>query len=174
MADVSVRPARPDDAERMARAQLATWRQAYADLLPPETLQMPEVQLAAVWLDAVESPPSPQHRVLVAMDAAELVGFAAGVPAQDEDLAPGTLELACLLVEPRWGRRGHGSRLLAALVEGWRADGATVAVHWAFEADHVTADFLTAAGWGHDGRGRGLDTGPRVVPQRRLHTDVAP
>lgn len=172
MADVSVRPARPEDAERIAQVQLATWREAYAALLPAEALDVPEVQVAAIWLNAVEAPPSPVHRVLVAMDAHELVGFAASQPATDGDLEPGTVELAALLVEPRWGRRGHGSRLLAATVDLWRTDGATVSVAWAFEADHVTTGFLEAAGWGFDGLGRGLDTGDRVVPQRRLHADV--
>ncbi|MDQ3611922.1 MAG: N-acetyltransferase, partial [Actinomycetota bacterium] len=60
MADVSVRPARPADAERVARVQLSTWRTAYADLLPPEALDVPEVQAAALWLGAVESPPTPR------------------------------------------------------------------------------------------------------------------
>ena len=172
MADVSVRPARAQDAERIARVQLVTWREAYARLLPAETLALPEEQVAAVWLNAIESPPGPQHRVLVAMDGVELVGFAAAQPTADDDLAPGVVELAALLVEPRWGRRGHGSRLLTAAVDLWRTDGSTVAVSWVFEADSVTTGFLEAAGWGHDGFGRGLDTGPRVVTQRRLHTDL--
>ena len=168
MADVSVRPARPEDAERIARVQLATWREAYATLLPPNALDVPEVEVAAVWLDAVEAPPTPAHRVLVAMDAHELVGFAAGQPLEGDT----TVELATLLVEPRWGRRGHGSRLLAATVDLWRADGATRAVTWAIEADHVLTGFLETAGWAFDGLGRGLDTGARIVTQRRLHVDL--
>ncbi|MBC7372833.1 MAG: GNAT family N-acetyltransferase, partial [Frankiales bacterium] len=46
VADVSVRPARPVDAERIARVQLSTWRTAYADLLPAQALDVPEVQAA--------------------------------------------------------------------------------------------------------------------------------
>ncbi len=171
MADVSVRPARPQDAERVAHLQLATWQEAYSRLLPAEALAVPLEQVAAVWLNAIEAAPSPRHRVLVALDAGELVGFLASVPATDEDLdAATTAEVATLLVEPRWGRRGHGSRLLAATVDHWRGDGVTLGVHWAFEADTVVTGFLGAAGWGFDGLGRGLDTGPRVVTQRRLHT----
>lgn len=173
MADVSVRPARPVDAERVAGVQLRTWKLAYADLLPAEALELPEVQVAAVWLNAIEAPPSPRHRVLVAMDGAELVGFAASQPATDDESDQATTtELATLLVEPRWGRRGHGSRLLTASVDFWRGDGVSVAVTWAFERDHVTTGFLQAAGWGPDGLGRGLDTGTGVVHQRRFHSDV--
>lgn len=163
MADVSVRPARPEDAERIATVQLTTLQEAYA-WLPP--LEAPHVEVAAVWLNAIEAAPSPQHRVLVAMDGAELVGFASSTPAQE----PGTAELTALLVEPRWGRRGHGSRLLAATVDHWRGDGVSVGLHWAFEKDTVVLGFLESAGWGFDGLGRALDTGPRLVHQRRLHT----
>lgn len=168
MADVSVRPARPEDAERVARVQLSTWRTAYADLLPPEALDVPEVQAAALWLGAVESPPSPRHRLLVAMERDELVGFAASGPSDEVD----AVELMTLLVEPRWGRRGHASRLVAASVEHWRGDGFTTAVAWAWERDPATRGFLTGSGWEPDGAARGLDTGPRVQRQLRFHTDL--
>ena len=162
MADVSVRPARPADAERVARVQLSTWRQAYAEL----PLDVPEVEVAAVWLRAVEQPPTPRHRLLVAMEGAELVGFAASGP---ED---GDAELTALLVEPRWGRRGHGSRLLAATVDHWRADGILRGVAWLLERDTVSAGFLRSTGWEPDGCARGLDTGPRVERQVRLHCEI--
>ena len=174
VADVSVRPARAADAERVARVQLSTWRTAYADLLPPEALAVPEVQVAALWLGAVESPPSPRHRLLVAFERDELVGFAASAPATDEELDPAaTAELLTLLVEPRWGRRGHGSRLLAASVQDWRTDGASTAVTWVWESDAASRSFLRSAGWEADGAARGLDTGPRVQPQLRFHTDLS-
>jgi GNAT superfamily N-acetyltransferase len=173
VADVSVRPARPADAELIARVQLLTWSSAYASVLPASALELPLEQVAAVWLNSIENAPSPRHRVLVALDGGELVGFLASQPSADEELVPSDVsEISAFLVEPRWGRRGHGSRLLAAAVEHWRGDGSSVAVHWAFEADTVLTAFLESAGWGFDGFGRGLDTGARVVPQRRLHADI--
>jgi len=172
VADVSVRPARAEDAERVARVQLETWRTAYADLLPPEALELPEEQVAAVWLGAVESA-VPRHRVLVAMERFELVGFLASAPAGDDDLDPAvTAEVTTLLVVPRWGRRGHGARLLAAAVDGWRGEGTATAVCWAWERDPATRDFLVSAGWEADGGRRGLDTGAGVEPQLRFHVDV--
>lgn len=173
MADVSVRPARPQDAERVARVQLSTWRTAYADLLPPAALDVPEVQAAALWLGAVESPPTREHRLLVALERDDLVGFAASGPASDEGLDPAAaVELITLLVEPRWGRRGHASRLLAASVEHWRGAGFTTAVAWAWERDPATRGFLTGSGWEPDGAARGLDTGEAVQRQLRFHTDL--
>ena len=173
MADVSVRPARPADAERVARVQLSTWRTAYADLLPPEALELPEEQVAAMWLHAVESPPTARHRLDVALERDELVGFAASIPAEDDDLdGATTVELSVLLVEPRWGRRGHGSRLLAAGVDRWRQDGSRLAVAWVWERDTASRSLLTGAGWEPDGTARGLDTGRRVERHVRLHTSL--
>lgn len=169
MADVSVRPARPEDAERVARVQLSTWRSAYADLLPEEALALPLEQVASVWLNAIEAPPSPQHRLLVAVEHGELVGFAASQPAED---LPEAVEVTALLVEPRWGRRGHGSRLLAASVDHWRADGFPLALMWVFETDAVVTAFLESAGWAREPLRRGLDLGPRVAHQYRMQADI--
>lgn len=169
MADVSVRPARPSDARDVARVQLSTWRTAYGDLLPAAVLDLPEDDVAAAWVAATGAPPSPRHRVLVALERDAVVGFAASTPSDD---VAGAAELSALLVEPRWGRRGHGSRLLAALVDSWRADGVGLAVAWVWERDPALRGLLTAAGWGPDGAARGLDTGPRVQRQVRLHTDL--
>ncbi|MFN2539048.1 MAG: N-acetyltransferase family protein [Mycobacteriales bacterium] len=165
MADVSVRLARPHDAELIAKVQQSTWAQAYASLLGE--LDVPLEQVAAVWLNAIESPPSSEHRVLVALDGSSVVGFAASEPASASEV-----ELTALMVEPQWGRRGHGSRLLQANVEHWSAF--EVATTWVFEADTVLSGFLESTGWAFDGLVRELDTGSQLVPQRHLHTGLRP
>ncbi|MET8835275.1 GNAT family N-acetyltransferase [Micromonospora sp. NPDC004540] len=180
-----VRPARPEDAGEIARLQLATWRVAYRRILPRHVLDnLDEAYLARRWSAAVQEPPSGAHRVLVAVEQAEqsyLVGFAASGPADAEALAPGepaealadgVAAVTDLLVEPRWGRRGHGSRLLAAMVDHWREDGFTRAVAWAFDADAATRKFLTSTGWEPDGAARALDVEDMLVPQVRLHVGV--
>jgi GNAT superfamily N-acetyltransferase len=180
-----VRAARPEEAEQIARIQLTTWRTAYRRLLPASVLAELDVAgLARHWRAAVTAPPSPRHRVLVAIeqaaDANELVGFAATGPADEHAAAPGepappgpdTAAVIDLLVEPRWGRRGHGSRLLAATVDLWREDGFATAVAWAFEADPATRGFLSSAGWEPDGVRRALDVDDLLVPQLRYHTHL--
>jgi ribosomal protein S18 acetylase RimI-like enzyme len=165
VADVSVRLARPEDAEHVAHVQVSTWSQAYEDLVGP--LDLPLVEVAAVWLRAIESPPSPEHRLLVALDGGAVVGFAASEPVADREV-----ELSALMVEPRWGRRGHGSRLLQAGAEHWSAF--DLATTWVLETERVLPPFLESAGWGYDGLARELDTGARGVRQRRMHTALRP
>lgn len=177
MADVSVRPARPDDAAEIARVQVETWRTAYADLLPSVVLEQLDAETAeATWAAAITTPPSPRHHVLVAQEQDWRVGFVALGPAADlEDTDPepaSTVALATILVEPRWGRRGHGSRLLAAAVDHARADGMTRAVVWIPEGDGATLQFLVSAGWAQDGLVRALDTGAGELRELRLHTSL--
>jgi len=178
MADVSVRPARPDDAGEIGRIQVATWRTAYATILPAAVLEsLSETEAAAAWAAAISSPPSPRHHVLVAQEQEWLVGFVALGPADEvEDGEPDaatTVAVAPILVEPRWGRRGHGSRLLAAAVDHARADGMTRAVAWIPESDTPSREFLLSAGWAPDGLVRALDTGAGELREIRLHTGLA-
>ncbi|HEY0000576.1 MAG TPA: GNAT family N-acetyltransferase [Actinoplanes sp.] len=179
-----VRSARPEDASEIARIQLSTWRTAYRRMFPAHVLaNLDEAYLARGWAEAIEAPPSAQHRVLIAVEQGEssspVVGFAAGGPADEhahapeEPALPGDVAaITDLLVEPRWGRRGHGSRLLAATVDLWRADGFTRAVAWAYEQDKAMQKFLATAGWEPDGAGRALDVDDMLVPQIRLHAGL--
>jgi GNAT superfamily N-acetyltransferase len=179
-----VRPARPDDAAEIARIQLATWRTAYRRMFPAHVLaNLDEAYLARGWQEAITAPPSAKHRVLIAVEQSEssswTVGFAAAGPADEQALAPeepplgdDVAAITDLLVEPRWGRRGHGSRLLAATVDLWREDGFSSAVAWAYDADKVMQAFLASTGWEPDGAGRALDVDDMLVPQLRMHVAV--
>ncbi|MEJ3744012.1 GNAT family N-acetyltransferase [Actinomycetes bacterium KLBMP 9797] len=176
-----VRPARPEDAGEIARIQLETWRTAYRRILPKRALdRLDEAWIAGQWAAAIEAPPSARHRVLVAVEQGEhphVVGFAASGPADDEARAPDEPPLPAdvaavtdLLVEPRWGRRGHGSRLLAASVDLWREDAMKGAVAWVYDGDAATRKFLGSAGWEPDGAARALDVDDQLIDQLRLHT----
>ena len=175
-ADVSVRPARSGEAADIARVQAVAWRTAYRSVLPPELLDTwDEGAAAQAWRTAVEAPPTPAHLVLVALEQETVVGFTALGPGE---LADGevpdpsgpTSELSTLLVEPRWGRRGHGSRLLAAVADLSAASGVLQLRMWVPADDAVTAAFLTSAGWAADGWARTLDTGGSPLREHSWHT----
>lgn len=194
MGDAGVRPARPQDVADIARIQLDTWRTAYARLLPADVLEgVTREQAEARWAEAVARPPSPRHHVLVATEQRWTVGFVAFGPAGPDDAegafaqqADGdgggdhghdggpfdgrTGSVLTLLVEPRWGRRGHGSRLLAAAVDHLRSDGMDRAVTWLLDRDRASASFFESAGWERDGYARTLEApGGAEVHEVRLH-----
>lgn len=169
MADVSVRPARSDDVDEIARIQISTWATAYERLLPPDALAAATPEWAREqWAAAVIEPPSPRHRVLVALHEDQRVGFTAFAPGERAMEA----EILTMLVEPRWGRRGHGSRLLAATMDHLRDDGAKTVAMWLLDRDVATKEFLTAAGWAPSGTARTLDTGGGEIREIEMHTSL--
>jgi GNAT superfamily N-acetyltransferase len=177
MADVSVRPARADDIAEIARIQVETWSHGYATIVPGPVLAAVTIDAAvAAWTEAVTAPPTPRHHVLAAMEQQWIVGFAALGPTDDlqpDDPTPETTVLiGPVLVEPRWGRRGHGSRLMAAAVDTARLDGMTRGISWIPEGDTVTREFLIGAGWAPDGLARALDTGAGELREIRLHVEL--
>jgi GNAT superfamily N-acetyltransferase len=174
-ADASVRPAFPEDAAEIARIQVVTWRTAYRAVLPEAVLDEWDADAAeASWRNAVTAPPTPGHGVLVALERNTVVGFAAYGPAEltageRPDPAGPTSELSTLLVEPRWGRRGHGSRLLAAVADLAQGSGAARLQTWLLEEDRISTRFYESAGWAPDGWARTLETGGAPLREIRWH-----
>jgi GNAT superfamily N-acetyltransferase len=172
-ADGSVRLALTDDAATIARIQAEALRLNYSALLPEAAID--DFDLAAAtngWTAAISSPPSPRHRVFVAVDLAGVVGFAASAPATDADLdADHDAELPALQVAPGHTRLGHGSRLMAAVVDHAHDDGVGRLVMWVFAADDPLRMFLRDNGWEPDGSTRDLDVG-ELLHQVRMHTGI--
>ncbi len=183
-----MRTAVEQDAAEIARIQLETWRIAYAEQLPDGALDGVEAEAAtARWSEAVGQPPTAAHRVLVAYERVgdgdpTTVGFAAAAPADPADVEvphgsalhdpATTVAIPALVVEPRWGRRGHGSRLLAAVVDLARADGAEHAVTWVLSGDTASQSFYASAGWQPDGTVRELSANGDLIREVRLHADL--
>ncbi|ALG12905.1 GNAT family N-acetyltransferase [Kibdelosporangium phytohabitans] len=176
MAEAAVHTAQPDDIDQIARIQVETWRAAYASLLPDEVLAgLDQAEIAEVWQQTVKQGDATVH---VATEGTWTVGFCAAGPAPDTEVADadGTLPddagsvgmIATLLVEPRWGRRGHGGRLLASAAAGLRATGKSRGVVWVPENDDVSVAFYERAGWQRDGMVRTLDAGGRPLREVRL------
>jgi GNAT superfamily N-acetyltransferase len=175
-ADVSARVAWADDAGAVAALQVRAWQAAYAGLLPAETLALDPGETAEAWAAALRSPGDARNRVLVALERNRVVGYAVVSPAGDPDCDPlADAELQELVVDPDERGKGHGSRLLHAVVDTMRADRFTRAVTWTVTGADELRRFLTDAGWADDTARRELDldgTGATTVEQVRLHTTL--
>jgi GNAT superfamily N-acetyltransferase len=175
--EVRVRVAVPADAPAIARVQVASWRQQYADLLPDELVAAMDTDaFAERWTQSLHRPGDARNRVLVALDGDTVRGFAVCGPATDPDSDPiADGEIAELVVEPSHRRQGHGSRLLQAAVETLRADRFVRGTLWLTSADDEARRFVADAGWAPDGAHRELDLygdGTVRAKQVRLHTDL--
>lgn len=175
LADASVRTARPSDAPAVGLVQATVWQTEYADLLAPEVLEaLTGPRFASVWRASLERPPSAQHRLLVACAGAQVVGYVALGPVEDEpglDVAT-TGQLLDGGVHPEARRAGHGSRLLNAAVDTLRAgsDELTAVATWVLADAEQTRAFLGEAGFAPDGawRDRVVDEDGRTAREVRL------
>jgi GNAT superfamily N-acetyltransferase len=162
------------DADAIGAVQARAWRTAYAALLPAAVLaELDPAMLSERWAQAVRRPPSARHRVLVALDRASVVGFAAVAPSEDPDADPvRDAELTVLVVDPQHLGAGHGSRLLAAVADTCRADRFGRLSTWLLAGDDGLRRFLESTGWAPDGAHRevNLDDDAASTRQVRLHT----
>ena len=160
MPSSGVRLARTSDVDGIAAVNVRSWRQRFAGTLPAETLDGLDARdLAMVWAGGILNPPTPGHRLLVAVEADEVVGYVAIGPSQDPDAEPGTGELVALEVDPDRQREGHGSRLLAAAVDHARAGGMDALLAWCALHDEPRRAFLQSAGWAPDSAYRDMAVG---------------
>jgi len=175
MSTAEVRAAVAGDAAEIARIQQVTWRTAFGDLLGEQALRQLEATAEQQWAEAIAHPDTTVH---VATEGRHTVGFCVAGPAPDGEVAGASGELpedaartgliATILVEPRWGRRGHGGRLLADAARTLRHSGAERGIIWVAESDSATLSFFRRAGWDPDGTMRTLDTGSRRLREIRL------
>jgi len=166
MALATVRRAVDADVDALLRIQSDTWRAAYAELVPAAALaQLSTPAAPEAWRAAVGA--GGGHHVFVAVEGEWTVGFCAAAHYGGENGAA-IAEVSTLLVEPRWGRRGHGGRLLAAAADALRGHGSEMGGAWGPEADAVSRAFYGHAGWEADGAVRGLDTGAGLLREVRL------
>ncbi|NMO89927.1 GNAT family N-acetyltransferase [Actinomycetospora sp. TBRC 11914] len=174
MAIAHVRPATADDAGPVTAVQREVWTSAWAGFLPAGLTEgFDDEAVRAAWARTAAGP-----GLWVATEGDAVVGFCLAGAAAEEDVADavGTVPddagrvglVATLLVSPRWGRRGHGGRLLVTATEALRAEGAARGITWVPERDAASRAFYARAGWDPDGTVRTLDAGGRPLREVRL------
>ena len=192
-----VRPARAGDADELTRVQVASWQCDLATAVPAELLaELTGAEAADVftgrWREAITSPPTSRHRVLVAVvdtpaaetgeapsgpvlprPVREVVGLVSAGPATDADRWPATDgEIYEFRIRPDRTGQGHGSRLLQAAADTLAGDGFHTASTWILESDTAVRTFLESSGWAADGARGELEVGA-AVPVIRLHTRLS-
>lgn len=116
------RPARPGDAEPIARLHVASWREAYAGIVPPEILaRVDEADRIARWRDYLEAPGYPTFLAEVDGEAA---GFIRSGPVAEPVVRGADGHIFALYILKRHHRRGVGRRLLGLVARSWLGQGA--------------------------------------------------
>ncbi len=148
VSDGLVRPARLADAEAIAAVHVATWRDAYAGLLPGEVLAGLDVdEWAERWHGRLAAPADGVF-TLVFETEGRIGGFVSGGPSRDQ-VAGG--EVFAIYVDPAGQGRGAGRRLLAAAVRCLAEGGFTAASLWVLAGNRPARGFYESQGWRSDG-----------------------
>lgn len=140
-----VRPARREDAAAIADVHVRTWQAAYEHIFGAERLAGIGDRRRAQWKEWLADPEQ-RWQVLVAEEAARVVGFASVGASRDED---GKGELAAIYVLPEaWGS-GAGAALMATALE--ELSGYSSATLWVLEDNPRARRFYEREGWILDG-----------------------
>ena len=127
---ITIRPARPDDADGIARVYIDSWHDTYAGVLPAQLLcAMTPTGQSARWQATIRA--RGREHVLVAESADfGIVGMASFGPARD-GAAGFDGEVYTLYVDPSFFNRGVGKALLRGAFDDLRRRGYSSCIIWA-------------------------------------------
>ena len=141
-----------DDLAAVAHVYVASWRVAYAGLVPQDYL---DSLTEGVWMESLARR---VNRTWVACEDGAVIGVCSYGSARDEERA-GWGEVVSLYVQPgRWGA-GVGSRLLHAALDSLRAEGFAQAYLWVLEDNARARAFYERQGFGLDECGQSVEIG---------------
>ncbi|AKF11416.1 GNAT family N-acetyltransferase [Sandaracinus amylolyticus] len=161
---MTIRLARVDDADALARVHVEGWRWGYRGLLPDaflDGLSVPD--RAARWRDILARD-APRERTWVALDDHDAQGFVSigpgrGVP---DDVA----ELYAMYVTSRAAGTGVARVLMEHAIDALRADSRR-AILWVLEHNARARRFYEREGWRADGETKRDTIGGREVLELR-------
>ena len=147
--DVELRQPSAADGERLGRMHYASWREAYASLLPPEFWgEETERRWISSRIARMQSP-QPESTTWMALRGDEVLGFATVGPARENPTAGAPVrdrELWSIYVRAREDGSGLAGRLLEAVLPGQEP-----AELWVFEANARARRFYSRHGFEPDG-----------------------
>lgn len=150
-----MRAATVADAEGIGRVHVASWRRAYAGLMPAELLAgLSVADRAASWSERLAAGVNP----MFVLTAPEVVGFASFGPNAGD---PARGHLYALYLHPTWWGRGAGRQLHDA-VAAWLDERYPRSTLWVLRGNDRATRFYRAAGWQPDGT-TNLDERPGVT-----------
>jgi ribosomal protein S18 acetylase RimI-like enzyme len=147
-----LRPATPDDAHEIAHVEFASWRSAYAALLPRSAFRSVDLgERASRWRNYLTvAATRPKEAVFVAarMTGGDVVGFGSCGPQRSDRLAPLGFagEIWALYLAPGTHRLGLGRALMGVMAQRLTAQGFAGLSVWVFRDNHRARRFYEALG----------------------------
>jgi len=154
----SLRVATPDDAASLAGVHVASWRAAYAGIVPEKVLEERDVAYRTVRLRTFLA--SAEAETYIAEQERRIAGFMTIGPSRDrDDDASRTGEIWGIYLHPSSWRMGIGTTLCRAEEEILCERGLQACTLWVLEKNDVAQAFYRAMGFRPDGATKGLTIG---------------
>lgn len=151
-----IRDAVAADARAIAEIRVASWRAAYAGIVPASILDGLHVERTDAWMSARIDDPGTRGTLVIEGDDGRPAGYALIAPTTDADAA-GLGEVEAIYLAPDARGRGLGRPLLDAAADRLADGGFRVAVLWVLTANLPARRFYERAGWAPDEAARMLD-----------------
>jgi GNAT superfamily N-acetyltransferase len=142
---ISIRRARPGDAPAIARVRIDSWRSTYRGIMPDAYLDGMQVEASTALWDRVLTAGPNTTCVLVAVHGSDVVGFSCG-SRLDPPKHGFDAELTAVYLRREFQGAGLGRRLLGAVADGARANGATSLITWVIAANKRARAFYEGLG----------------------------
>ena len=142
---MNVRPARPDDARRIAEIHVRSWRAAYPGIVPAEYLASLSIDRhEAMWSQSIAEG---RPELLVAHEGDSILGWIAFGETRDNDAGPDTAEIWAIYVDSSQWSAGVGRALWSQTLVRLRERGFASVGLWAFPANERAGRFYRALGF---------------------------
>lgn len=147
---MQVRAATKEDADALAGVHVASWRSAYAGLLPPDLLASLDVgKRAQAWRTVLDDP---SGSVYLACEGEAVLGFVHVCPSRDEDkVSTAVGEITSIYVAPgSWGK-GIGTTLLSRGLLHLAQGGCREVTLWVLDGNQRACRFYERRMFARDG-----------------------
>ncbi len=130
-----VRAAKPEDAPGMARVRVDTWRDAYRDIVPQETLARLSYDNVEKFLRRIlwEKTDTRSFAFVAENEVGDVVGIAIAGPVLAIDEKEFRGEIYILYILPAYQKQGFGRELVKACAQSLVENNLTPVMLWTFE-----------------------------------------
>lgn len=143
---MSVRFAKPQDADRIGQIQAETWRTTYSGMLSEKTLaNLSAERNAAQWRQMLTNPASVSFAVVIEDDAGQVIGFAAAGPERTHH-PQFQGEIYALYVLQSSQRQGAGRELMCAAAAELADRGLNSLLIWVLRDNRIGNRFYQTMG----------------------------
>ncbi|HVI37564.1 MAG TPA: GNAT family N-acetyltransferase [Gaiellales bacterium] len=167
-----VRAVTPADVSAVTRLQVASWREAYAGIIPAGYLAaMSAAEREQRHLARVQDP-EPRAAYLLAERGGSILGMTNIGPARDDDLDAGVVgEIRAMYVDPPAWSTGVGAALMNAALGHLVSHGAHAVALWVLEGNARARAFYERWGFRPDDRRQVVELGA-AVPEVRYYRQL--